>query len=235
MEQVTVYNKEGKEAGTFTPAPEVFAAPWRPALVHQVVRAMEANARIPWAHTKDRSEVAGTNQKPWRQKGTGRARHGQTISPIWRGGGIAHGPRNSRVYTQKINKRMRRQAMCAVLARKFKDGEVLFVEGLSFAAPKAAEAKRTLAALAGAREEYAALATKRKNAALIVLPALDRTVALSFRNIPSVFVEEARNLNPVALLRYRYVIIVNPEKAVRQLQERATASRARRAAAPAGQ
>ena len=125
--EANVYNKEGKEAGKVTLPESVFNVAWNGDLVHQVVVAMQANARIPWAHTKDRSEVSGTGKKPWKQKGTGNARHGSRRSPIWRTGGVAHGPRNEKSYKQKINKKMRAKALFSVLSKKVEEGEVLFV------------------------------------------------------------------------------------------------------------
>ena len=93
-------------------------------------------ARQPWAHTKTRGEVRGGGKKPWRQKGTGRARHGSTRSPIWVGGGVAHGPRNDRDYSQKVNKKMKRAALFAALSHKAKDGEIEVFDTLALEAPK---------------------------------------------------------------------------------------------------
>lgn len=218
--EATVYNKQGKASGTIALKEEMFGLPWNADLVHQVVVGMQANARKPWADTKDRSEVSGTNQKPWRQKGTGRARHGQRISPIWRGGGISHGPTSERTYTQKINKKMRTKALFTVLSQKLKDGEVIFVDDLKQAEAKTKDAKDALKQIASA-DGLATLVTKRKNAAVIALPDYDEATAKGFRNIDSVFVEEVRNLNPVQLLNYKYVVIANPEASLKVLAERA--------------
>src|SRR5690606_29965426 len=124
------------------------------------------------AHTKGRGEVRGGGKKPWKQKGTGRARHGSTRSPIWSGGGTAHGPRTEKDYARKINKNVRAKALASVLSQKFADGEIIFVDALSFAAPKAAEARKVLTALAGI-EGKKTLGTKTTNAALIVLADRD--------------------------------------------------------------
>ncbi len=218
--ETTVYNSKGEKAGKVNLPEELFALPWNADLVHQVVVAMAANDRLPYAHTKDRSEVVGTNQKPWRQKGTGRARHGQRISPIWKGGGIAHGPRNERDYSQKINKKMSRKALFTVLSKKLADGEVLFLDTLSFDTPKTKEAKDIIKNLAHV-DGFAPLATKVKNAAVIALPEYDETTAKSFRNVSSVFMEEVRNLNPLQLLNHKYVVIVSPDAALKTLAARA--------------
>src|SRR6185436_10884964 len=106
-----VFNIKNEKVSTVVLPDDLFGAPWRPALVQQVLLAQRANARRPWAHAKDRSEVRGGGKKPWRQKGTGRARHGSIRSPLWIGGGKAHGPRKDRDYSQKINKKMKRGAL----------------------------------------------------------------------------------------------------------------------------
>ena len=131
-----VYNLNNEVVGTVDLPDTVFGTRWNATLVKQVLDAQLANARRPWAHVQDRSEVSGGGTKPWRHKGTGRARHGSTRSPIWVGGGKAHGPRNDKDYSQKVNKKMKRVALFAVLSRKAKDGEVKIFESLAFEAPK---------------------------------------------------------------------------------------------------
>ncbi len=131
-----VYNLKNETVGTVELPDSVFGAKWNAALVKQVLDAQRANARAPWAHARSRAEVRGGGRKPWRQKGTGRARHGSTRSPIWVGGGKAHGPRNERDYSQKVNKKMRRVALFSALSRKLKDGEMKVFESLMIEAPK---------------------------------------------------------------------------------------------------
>lgn len=132
-----VYNLKNEKVGTVDLPEAVFGVAWKPALVKQVVTAELANERRPWAHAKGRGEVRGGGKKPWRQKGTGRARHGSIRSPIWVGGGKAHGPNKERDYSQKINKKMKRIALFSVLSRKLKDAEVKVFENLTITAPKA--------------------------------------------------------------------------------------------------
>jgi large subunit ribosomal protein L4 len=129
--ETKVYNQKGKEVGNIALPESIFGLPWNADLVHQTVVAMQANARTPVAHTKTRGEVRGGGKKPWKQKGTGRARHGSTRSPIWIGGGITHGPRNDKDYSQKVNKKMKVKALYTVLSEKVRKGEVLFVEDIS--------------------------------------------------------------------------------------------------------
>ena len=127
----TLYNQEGKEVGKIDLPEKTFGVRWNADLVHQVVTAQQANARTPIAHAKGRGEVAGGGKKPWKQKGTGRARHGSIRSPLWRHGGKAHGPTKEKVYTQKINQKMRQKALSTVLSKKLSDGELIFVDKLT--------------------------------------------------------------------------------------------------------
>jgi large subunit ribosomal protein L4 len=125
-----VYNLKNEVVGTIDMPSMVFETKWNATLIKQVLDAQLANKRKPWAHVMDRSEVSGGGKKPWRQKGTGRARHGSTRSPIWVGGGKAHGPRNDKDYSQKVNKKMKRVALFSALSKKMKDGEVKVFETL---------------------------------------------------------------------------------------------------------
>src|SRR6185503_10544504 len=134
--EAKIYNQKGTSAGTITLPEKVFAAKWRSDLVHQVVEGMRSNKRAGTADTKDRGEVRGGGKKPWKQKGTGRARHGSSRSPIWVGGGVTHGPLAEKNYKRKISKKMRAQALFSVLSRKLKDGEVIFVDSLEMPAIK---------------------------------------------------------------------------------------------------
>lgn len=223
--QADIYTIKGTQDGSVALPENVFGLPWNADLVHQVVVAMEANARTPIAHTKNRAEVSGTGRKPWKQKGTGSARHGSRRSPIWRTGGVAHGPRNEKDYSQKINKKMRVKALYTALSRKFKDGEILFVKDLSFDAPKAKDAKNVIGALSGIKG-FEQLSTKRKNAALIAVPAKDQNVALSFRNFGNVAVEEVRNLSPIDVLSAKFIIIADPSESMKVIEARGAKKKA---------
>lgn len=215
--KASIYNKEGKAAGSVDLPEAIFDIPWNADLVHQVVVSMQANARVPYAHTKDRSEVSGGGRKPWRQKGTGQARHGSRRSPIWKGGGVTFGPRKEKDYSKKINKKMRAKALYAVLSQKLKDNEILFVDHLAFEKPKTKEAKQALVSLSSV-PSFDRLTTKPKNAALIALPEKSTSTEQSFRNIKSVSVDEVRNLNPVKILAHKYLVIADPAKAIEFLE-----------------
>lgn len=217
--QAKIYNKEGKETGKVDLPEKVFGARWNADLVHQVVTGMQANARQPWAHAHDRSEQRGGGRKPWRQKGTGRARHGSRRSPLWRGGGVTFGPRKEKDYSQKINKKMRALALYSALSRKFKEGEVLFVETLNFKKPKASDAKSVLDIFSGIKG-FEDIRSKKNNAALIAISENDANTKKSFANFGNVLVDETRNLNPVNILQYKYLIITSPKDSVKQLSAR---------------
>jgi large subunit ribosomal protein L4 len=211
-----VYNIKGIEAGKVKLPQEIFGLPWNADLVHQVAVSMMSNARQPIAHSKMRGEVRGGGKKPWRQKGTGRARHGSTRSPIWVGGGTTHGPRNDKDYSRKVNKKMKTKALFTILSRKVADGSLIFVDSLSFKEPKTADAKdvlTNLSKIAGLEK----LAKKRTNALCIALSKKDITVEKSFRNIGSVKVEELRNVNPLDILNTAFLLIENPEESIKLL------------------
>jgi len=217
--ELPIFSMDGKKVGTIALPETLFNAPWRNDLAHQVITAMQANLRQNRANTKDRSEVRGGGRKPWKQKGTGQARHGSIRSPLWRHGGVTFGPRSERDYSEKINRKMRMGALVSVLSRKAKDGEIILVDKFSFSAPKTAVAKASLAALASGAGAKS-LVTKTKNVAFLALVNYDENIIKSFRNIGSVKTEEVRNLNPVDVLSHKYLIIESPETAFAALTAR---------------
>lgn len=213
-----VYNQTGKEVSTVKLPENVFGLPWNENLVHQVTVGMMGNKRVPIAHTKNRGEVSGTGIKPWRQKGTGRARHGSRRSPIWVGGGISHGPRNDKNFSKKINKKMKTKALFTVLSRKFKDGELIFIDDISFKAPKTKEAKNIISSISKIKE--AGLIGKKKNAAFIALQEKNENTIKSFNNFGNLEIGQVKDLNALDLLQYKYLVVVNPEKSVATLSAR---------------
>ncbi|HEV8677461.1 MAG TPA: 50S ribosomal protein L4, partial [Candidatus Paceibacterota bacterium] len=159
-------------------------------------------------------------KKPWAQKGTGRARHGSSRSPIWVGGGVSHGPRNTTDFSKTITRQMRQKALLVTLSRKFKDNEVVFVDSLEMSEPKAKNAKVVLGALT---KEFAGLSSK-KNAALIALPTAHEATLKSFRNFGNINAIDVRNLNPVSVLSAKYLVIANPEAAFATLSAKKVVS-----------
>lgn len=214
-----IFSQDGKESGKVTLPESVFGVAWNASLMHEVVVSMQGNARAGTAHTKDRSEVRGGGRKPWKQKGTGRARHGSNRSPIWSGGGIAHGPRSDKDYTRKINKNVKSKALAITLSKKFSDGEMIFVEALSLATPKTADAKNIVKALAKATNN-GSLVTKRSNAALIITAKRDENVEKSFENFGNMEVVHVKDVNPVDLLTYQYVVVSDPKASLEVLETR---------------
>src|SRR3989344_1693014 len=165
--EATIYNQKGEKSGTYLLPAEIFGLPWNADLVHQIMHSQQLNARVNTAHTKDRGDVRGGGKKPWQQKGTGRARHGSRRSPIWVGGGVAHGPRNDRSFARKINQKMRVKALMSVLSRKWAEGEVVFLDNLDIKQPKTTEAKKIMSAIS--KVKGLEKITSRKNAAFLAL------------------------------------------------------------------
>lgn len=219
--KASIYNTKGKEAGTIELPEAVFGVKKNTALIHQVVTAMAANARAAVAHVKGRAEVSGGGKKPWAQKGTGRARHGSIRSPIWRGGGITHGPLKEKNFEQKINKKMRAKALAVVLSDKVRESRLMLVDSVPLTNPKTKDARAVLTAL-GSVKGYDEVGTRRKNAVLLALPTKDEGVLKSFRNMKNVLVEDIRNINPADVLKYRYLVIVSPEESIKTLTARIT-------------
>jgi len=211
--EAEVYNQKGKSVGKLSLPETVFGLAWNGDLVHQVVTAMQANARTPVAHTKDRSDVRGGGRKPWKQKGTGRARHGSSRSPIWKGGGVTHGPRNEKSYEQKINKKMRIKALFTVLSEKLRKGQILFVEELALKNIKTKDAVSVIKDLSGVKGFEKIVGGKKTNL-YITVPAKSDSLKKSFANIPTVEIDEIKNINPVDLLAYRYIIIAQPKESI---------------------
>ena len=214
-----IYNQSGKEVGTIGLPEAVFGASWNADLIHQVVTSTMSSRRKTVAHAKDRGEVSGGGRKPWKQKGTGRARHGSTRSPIWVGGGVAHGPITEKNFDRKVNKKMKDRALCVVLSKKFKDGEILFVDSLALKEAKTKEAKGVVTAL-GTISGYEGVATKRSNAVYLTTSTKNVQVERSFKNFGNIEVNELRNINPVDILQYKYIVIVDPKESLSALEKR---------------
>lgn len=196
MVKTPLYNQEGKKVDEIVLPDAVFGVPYNKDLVHQVALSQLANQRQASAHTKDRSEVSGGGRKPWRQKGTGRARHGSTRSPIWKGGGVVFGPRSEKGYEKAIPVAMRRKALCMILSEKARKDKVVVLDSLRFEKPRT-----KLFALAMSTLPCAAKKT------LVALPAMNAAVLLSARNYERAHTIQAKDLNPADLLRFPYLVL----------------------------
>ena len=184
--------------------PSIFDAPVKIHLLHQTVVYQEAKHRAGTADTKDRGEVSGSNRKPWKQKGTGRARSGERTSPIWRGGGIIFGP-HPRDFSIKVHKKVRKAALRAALTAKRREDNLVVVDEIKLGGIKTRALQTWLRGL-GAGDDL-----------LVVIPAADRTIELSARNLPTVKVIRAEGLNVRDVLRFRKLVLTRG--AAEKLQE----------------
>ena len=214
-----IYNQKGENVGKITLPEVIFGAKWNPDMVHQVVTSLMMSRRNPVAHAKNRGEVSGGGKKPWRQKGTGRARHGSTRSPIWVGGGTTHGPRNDKNFNRKINKTMAGRALASLLSKKFSDGEMIFIDKLDLKDSKTKEAVSVIKAIGGVKG-FEALSKKKVNALCLAMPENNLSIKKGFGNIGNVAVLETRNLNTVEILNNKYLAIVNPAESLKVLESR---------------
>jgi large subunit ribosomal protein L4 len=203
---VDTYNQEGKKTGQTRLPKEIFDLKVNPDLVHQVVVSQMANRRQVLAHTKDRGEVRGGGRKPWRQKGTGRARHGSVRSPLWRGGGVTFGPTKERIFKKKIPKKMKRLALFMALSAKAKNNLLILLDKLSLE-----KVKTKLMA-----EILKKLPCEDKSC-LIALPEMDKNIILATRNLPDVGTIQAKDLNALDLLSFKYLIM--PKEAIKVIKE----------------
>lgn len=221
--ETNVYNSKGEVSKKINLPEHLFGLPWNSDLVHQVAVSMASSARNPIAHAKTRGEVRGGGKKPWQQKGTGRARHGSTRSPIWVGGGTTHGPRNDKNYDRKVNKKMKAKALFTILSRKLRDGEVFFVDSLGIKDGKTKDAVATIKGLS--KIGFKSIDQKPKNALYLALGERDEMVMRSLGNVNNVSVQEARNMSVPALLQYKAIVIVNPDSALAVLGAKLEAPR----------
>ncbi len=207
MIQVAVTNLQGKKIKDIELNESLFGLPSNDVLLHQVYVALTANERQTIAHTKDRSERAGSGKKPWKQKGTGRARVGEVRNPVWRKGGVVFGPRKEEVYGKDTNKKMRQKATMIALAEKIRNEKLLVVDSLVFA-----EAKTKLWA-----EARQALGVSYKST-IVAFGGEEFAQARVTRNIPRTTNTLAENLNVAQLLNHEYIVV--SEKALEALTNR---------------
>lgn len=199
--EVKVYNQKGEESGKAELPADIFEVKNNPDLVYQVVTTQAANRRQGNAHTKNRGDVSGGGKKPWRQKGTGRARHGSNRSPIWRHGGVVFGPRSNKVYGGKINKKMRQAALCMALSAKAGSDSLVVVDTLKPAEPKT---KIIALALTNLKKNIDSF---KKGTILIAIPQFEASTVRATRNLHDVKTLEASKLNALDVLSSKYLLL----------------------------
>ncbi len=217
--KVNVYSIEGKVTKTMEVPEAIFGAAWNADLVAQVLYSQASNRRAGTAHTKDRSEVRGGGKKPWNQKGSGRARHGSSRSPIWRHGGVTFGPRNDKDYKKVIPKGMKVAALYSLLSAKVKAGKVIFVDELPDLSGKTKEADVAMKGLTSV-EGFKTLCYKKSNNVYLSVKKGGDTAKRAFRNLPYVTLHNMEDLNPLDLANTRYLVIANPEETIEYLSSK---------------
>jgi len=200
---IKLLNEQGQST-TFSAPDTVFGRDYNEALVHQIVVAYQANARSGNRAQKDRTEVKHSTKKPWRQKGTGRARAGMTSSPLWRGGGRIFPNSPEENFGQKVNKKMYRAGIRSILSQLAREDRIAVVDTFALESPKTK--------LAAAK-----LKTMGLDSVLIITDNVDENVYLATRNLPHVAVVEPRYADPLSLIHYKKVLITKP--AIAQLEE----------------
>lgn len=195
-----MYNQSAEKIGTVSLPDSVFAVPANNDLLHQIISAQIANKRQILAHAKTRSEVRGGGKKPWRQKGTGRARHGSIRSPIWKGGGVTFGPTKERDFKKKVNKKSVRKALVVALSEKARNGGIVMLDSVNLNEPKT---KEVAVILKSFRDKLS-----RIGSVLIVLPSANKGLYRASKNIQKLGVIEARNLNPLEVLSYKNLMVL---------------------------
>ena len=193
--KVAVYDQQGKEIGQTLLPKEIFDVKVNSDLIHQIAISQMANRRKVISHTKGRGEVKGGGKKPWRQKGTGRARHGSIRSPLWKGGGVTFGPTKERVFKKGINKKMKRKALFMVLSAKAKDNLLLILDKITLEQPKT---------------KLIAEVFKRlplKGSSLVILPQKEKDLIRASKNIPQMETMLAKDLNVLDLLSFKNLIV----------------------------
>jgi len=192
--ELKLLNEQGQPASTVAAADTVFGRDFNEPLIHQIVVAYQANARSANRKQKDRSEVRHSTKKPFRQKGTGRARAGMTSSPLWRGGGKIFPNSPDENFTQKVNRKMYRVGVCSILSQLAREDRLAVVEGFALAAPKT----KLLA------EKVKGMGLE---SVLVIVDALDENLYLAARNLPHVAVVEPRLANPLSLVHFVMVLV----------------------------
>lgn len=204
MAKVKVYNMQAKEVGQINLNDDLFAVEYNEPLIHEVIVAYNANQRQGTKSALTRSEVRGHAKKPWRQKGTGRARQGSTKGPQWKGGGIVFAPK-PRDFSKKVNKQKKRYALLSALSTKLKNGEVVVIDKFEFASPKTKEAKAFVDAF------------KFNGTVLVVNDKNDKNIKLASANLPKFNIEEVSSLNVYEVVANKTVVL--SQSAIKEIEE----------------
>ena len=204
MAQLELLNEQGQAASKVEAADAVFARDYNESLIHQIVVAYQANARQGTRAQKDREQVHHSTKKPFRQKGTGRARAGMTSSPLWRGGGRIFPNSPDENFSHKINKKMYRAGMASILSQLVRDGRLAVVDGIGVDAPKT----KLLA------QKFKAMGLE---SVMVIADQVDENLALASRNLANVLVVEPRYADPLSLVFYKKVLVT--KGAIEQLKE----------------
>lgn len=194
MSETPLYNIKGEVIGKETLPDVLFGVKPKLELIQFVVRAHRANKREPWAHTKNRGDVSGGGKKPWKQKGTGRARQGSIRSPQWKGGGVAFGPRKERNYEIKINQKVKEKALRMVLTDKAESKKIVLLDSFEIQNPKTKDVQKMLKVF-------------KLKSVLMSLGKNNEGLIRAFKNIPKVGVLSADSLNVYDLLKYEYFVL----------------------------
>ena len=204
---VKIYNQNGEATGQTKLPDEIFNVKVNPNLLHQVVVSQASNRRRAIAHTKDRSEVRGGGKKPWRQKGTGRARHGSIRSPLWAGGGVTFGPTNERNFKKRIPGKMKKKALSMALSAKAQNGLLVVVDSL----PAFKEPKTKIIA------DFLGKLPSKNESALLAFRQTDRNAVLSAKNLEKIQTTQIKDINSLDLLSFKYLII--PKESIKIFKE----------------
>lgn len=214
MIEAPIYKQDGSKKGVAQLPEHLFTLPWVDALMHQVVVGIASNQRSATAHVKGRSEVRGGGRKPWRQKGTDRARHGSIRSPLWVGGGVTFGPNKEKKYTKSINKKMRARAFFMALSQKARADALMFVDDFTMEKPSTKTAATCIEKICGESAE------KKKNICTVVFSDRDVALQKSFANIQGVNTVALEALNVKDALQARKILFMDSERTIEYLKNR---------------
>jgi large subunit ribosomal protein L4 len=192
--ELKLLNEQGQAGSNVAAADTVFGRDYNEALIHQIVVAYAANARSGNRKQKDREEVHHTTKKPWRQKGTGRARAGMSSSPLWRGGGRIFPNSPDENFTHKVNKKMYRAGICSILSQLAREERLVVVESMSIDAPKTKMLSQKLAGMG-------------LESVMIITDTLEENLELASRNLPHVLVVEPKHADPMSLVFYKKIVV----------------------------